>query len=171
MNIFMFIFLLPAFAGGKDCNQIKDHRTFYLCSIEKHPLSKVADMKANEGAALYEQASQWKNPELSLKSVAGSVAGEMTGTTEVNASVSLSQLWQRGRRLEVAENERKISNVSARDSFLNVKKEVIRSTFRWRQIEDEQGLIGETLKTFSTIQSQLRGRRIRVSLRQDCVTG
>lgn len=150
-----------ALAGDDNCTQITSYKDFYRCSLKQHPLSEAAKLKAQEGDAYLEQAAQWKNPDLELKTVGGSRAGENVGSTELTVSVPLSQLWTRDAKTDLAKAEQRKSEIEAQDTVLSVKKELIRDLYRLRQIDEEIALAEETLKTFGTIQSQFRGRRAR----------
>lgn len=161
MLLFYILTTSLAFGAGGNCAAIQSHRDFYACSLQKHPLSEVAGLKAKEGEAFLEQAGQWRNPDLDLRTVTGDRAGEKVGSTELTVAIPLTQLWTRGARTSVAEAEKKRSEIDAKDMLLGVKKDLIRDIYRLRQIDDERALLDETLTTFAKIGKQLRGRRAR----------
>lgn len=158
---FIFLFVSLAFAQGPDCNSVRNHKDFYLCSLSKHPLFEVSKLKAQEGEALVERAGQWENPELSYKSVSGDNQGDKVKSEEISANVSLSQLWQREARKDVAKAEEKIAKIESRETLLNAKKSLIRDLYRLRQIEEELELTNEALTTFETIRKQFKSRLVR----------
>lgn len=150
-----------AFAAGPDCANIKSYKDFYLCSLNKHPYFEISNLKAKEGDALVDRAGQWENPEVAVKSVSGSNAGESMGSTEVSAAISVSQVWQRGAKVKVAEAEKKIANIESKESILTAKKSLIRDLYRLRQIDVESDLAMEAISTFEKIKRQYQGRRAR----------
>lgn len=159
LSILMTLSLV--FANDGSCAKIANYKDFYLCSLKKHPLSEVAALKAREGEAYLEQAGQWQNPNLDLKTVSGHSGGEQVGSTELAIAVPLTQIWTRGAKTSLAEAEKKRVEVDAKGLLLGAKKELIRDIYRLRQIQDESLLVDETLKTFGTIQKQIRGRRVK----------
>lgn len=158
LSVLLFAF---AFAGETNCNQIANYKDFYQCSLKRHPLSEVANLKTLEGEAFIEQAGQWQNPDLDVKSVAGSKAGEQVGSTELSVAVPVSQLWKKGARMSLAEAEKKRSDLDAKGTLLDVKKSLIKDLYRLGQINHEMELVDETLSAFGTIQRQFRSRKAR----------
>lgn len=155
--------LLASFANAKEsnCNSINTYKDFYTCSLAKHPLFEVSNLKKKEGEALVERAGQFENPFVALKSVGGENAGERVGSSELDATVSVSQFWKREARKSVAEAEKKITDIESKEMILGAKKSLVRDLYRLRQIEEELDLANEALSTFSKIESQFRNRRAR----------
>lgn len=148
-------------AGQRDCTTVDSYKDFYFCSLERHPKYEISKLKVTEGEAAVEKASQWQNPEVSLKSTGGDKAGEKVGETELEATISVSQLWVRGSRKDIAEAEKKIANIESQESLLNAQKELIKDLYRLRQLNTELELVNETLATFDTIRKQYRGKLAR----------
>lgn len=160
--IFYILFLFGA--GGwaqSKCNDIKSFREFYFCSLERHPKYEISKLKTQEGEAFVEKASQFQNPEMSLKSTSGDRAGEKVGSTELEVSFSATQLWTRPAQKEIAEADKKIANIESKQTLLSVQKELIKDLYRFRQIDDELELVTETINAFQTIRSQFKGRKVR----------
>lgn len=161
MILSLFFLVNSTFAQGTNCSNIKNYKDFYRCSLEKHPKFEVSRLKAEEGSALEEKASQWKNPDLDMKSVLGTNAGESVGSTEVSLSIPLNQIWVRGAQQDLASAEKRIVNIEAKETLLEAKKSLIKDLYRMRQIDDEMELSDEVLKAFDTIRKQFRGRLAR----------
>jgi len=140
---------------------MKNHKDFYYCSLEKHPKYEISKLKELEGDSLVDKASQWQNPDATLKSVTGSKAGEQVGGTELEMTFSISQTWIRSAQKEIAEADKKISNIEAKETLLSVQKELIKDLYRLRQVDIELDLVNETLATFDTIRKQYRGKLAR----------
>lgn len=160
----MFIFMLLVHFAKADqvsCSTIKSFKDFYLCTLEKHPKYSVSKLKVAEGEAAVEKASQWQNPEVSLKSTGGDRAGEKVGSTELAATFSVSQLWMRGSRKELAEAEKRIVGIESMESLLSAQKGLIKDLYRLRQLDTELELVNETLLTFDTIRKQYKGKLAR----------
>lgn len=156
-----FFFGSAAHAAADPCVKSASYQTFYQCTLQKHPKMAIAQEKVREAEAVYERAAQWKNPDLALKSVGGSQAGESVGNTEVTLLIPVSQLWTRGAQKSVASAEKRVVEVEAKQTLIEFKEELIRDLYRLRQIEDDLELVNETLDAFSTIQKQLGARRAR----------
>lgn len=154
---------MMSFAYGEFelCAQVHSFKDFYKCSIEKHPKFRISQLKAEEGAAAVEKASQWENPELSIKSLGGDKAGEKMGETELEATVSVSQLWLRSSRQDIAEAEKKLTQVESQEMRLELQKQMIRDLYRMRQLMGELELVSETLETFSSIRKQYQSKFVR----------
>lgn len=148
-------------ASQRDCATIVSYKDFYFCSLEKHPKYEISRLKVTEGEAAVEKASQWQNPEVSLKSTGGDKAGEKVGATELETTISVSQLWLRSSKKDIAEAEKKIANIESQESLLNAQKELIKDLYRLRQLNTELELVNETLTTFETIRKQYRGKLAR----------
>ncbi|GIL17062.1 MAG: hypothetical protein BroJett040_08130 [Oligoflexia bacterium] len=161
MVILLSLLMSIAHASELNCNDIKTFKTFYYCSLERHPKFEIAKLKSKEGDAIVEKATQWQNPEFGLKSTTGSNAGETVGATELEVSFSISQLWQREEQKQIAVADKKIANIEAKESLLSVQKELIKTLYRLRQIESELDLVAETINTFEMIKKQYRSRAVR----------
>lgn len=161
MYIFISLLMSVVHASELNCNDIKTFKTFYYCSLERHPKFEIAKLKSKEGDAIVEKATQWQNPEFGLKSTAGNNAGETVGATELEVSFSVSQLWQRTEQKQIADADKKIANIDAKEVLLSVQKELIKNLYRLRQIESELDLVAETINTFDTIKKQYRSRAVR----------
>lgn len=157
----LFLTFSLAVAAGDACESPRDYKTFYACSLKRHPLSEAANLKAQEGEAYLDQAAQWENPSLDMKTVTGTNGGENVGSTEITVAIPLTQLWTRAAKNSLAMADKKKTEIEAMDTLLGVKKDLIRDVYRLRQIEHEAGLIKETLDTFATIQRQFKSRRAR----------
>ncbi|MGE3262652.1 MAG: TolC family protein [Bacteriovoracia bacterium] len=155
------LYASPAFAQKNDCSKIANYHDFYHCTLERHPRMSLTVEKRREGEAALSKSGQWINPAITLKSVGGSLAGESSGSTEVDVSFPISQLWTRGSQKAVGSAEKRLAEVEADVSLSDLKKELLKDLFRLRQIEDDYEMVNETLDTFGTIQKQLQGRRAR----------
>lgn len=144
-----------------DCSKIRNYHDFYKCSLQKHPEFEISKLKVKEADAVLSQASQWQNPNLEVKSVAGTNAGENAGSTEVSLAVSVSQLWTRGAIKDIGRAEKKIAEIESQVNLLDVKKQLIRDLFRFRQVDEEIELLNETMAAFEKIRNQFKGRLAR----------
>lgn len=152
---------ISAWAAPDYCGSVRNFQEFYQCTLEKHPRMAIAREKTNEADAVYERAAQWKNPDLNVKTVGGKIAGENNGSTEVTVLVPASQLWIRGAQKDMAEAEKRVIEVEAKQTILEFKKEIIGDLIRARQIDESLDVVNETLDAFKTIQGQLNARRAR----------
>lgn len=161
MFIYLSILLNLAQANSPDCNNIKTFKQFYFCTLERHPKFEISKLKFHEGDAIVEKATQWQNPEFGLKSTTGDFAGEKVGSTELEMSFSLSQLWLRDDLKNIAEADKKIATIEAKETLYSVKKELIKNLYRFRQLEAELELVDETITTFDAIKRQFKSRAVR----------
>ncbi|NUM58657.1 MAG: TolC family protein [Bdellovibrionaceae bacterium] len=144
--------------AATQCEKVNSFKEFYFCTLQKHPKFEISNLKLNEADAIVEKASQFENPDISIKSISGSYAGENIGSTELSLNISASQIWKRGPIIEMAEAEKKITKIESNQTLLEVKKTLIKDLYRLRQINDELELITETLTTFEAIQKQFKSR-------------
>lgn len=160
--MFLILFFIQnASAGDFDCSKIRSYHDFYECSLQKHPQYEVSKLKIKEGEALLDQSAQWQNPDLEVKSVAGKNAGENEGSTEIDLAISVSQLWVRGAKKDIGRAQKKIAEIESQENLLEVKKQLIKDLFRFRQVESELELVNEALDAFDKIKKQFRGRLAR----------
>jgi hypothetical protein len=160
--VFLLLFWVSAASAVEiKCDAIKSHQDFFACSLGKHPKLEIAQLRAKEGDALIAKASQWENPEVLVKSVAGTQTGENVGSTEVALNIPISQFWVRRPLKNVAQAEKRLGEIEAQQSLIEVKKELIRDLYRFRQIDDDFELVDETLEAFEKLRKQLAGRRAR----------
>ncbi len=158
---FIILLLQTAFAADVDCSKIKTYHDFYECSLQKHPQFEISKLKMKEGDALLDQASQWQNPDLEVKSVAGKNAGENEGSTEIGLAIPISQVWVRGAKKDIGRAEKKIAEIESQVNMLDVKRELIKDLFRFRQVDSELNLVNEALEAFEKIKKQFKGRLAR----------
>ena len=110
--------------------------------------------------ALRDKVTQFSNPELSLRTVGGKNAGEEVGSTEISATVDVSNLvFKRPAISEMGRSEEKLGNALADEEEFRAKSTIIRDLFRYRQIEDESALVNEALEAFGKIIGQFRSRK------------
>ena len=159
--LFYLILINIVLASEINCDVVATSKDFFNCTLKKHPRPEIAKLQIKAAEANIEKASQFKNPELSLKSVAGSQAGENVGSTELVLAIPLSQAWTRGPQIEVAGVEKKIAEIENLQLVTNIKKDLMRDLYRLRQIDDEFEIINETIETYSAIRKQLSSRRVR----------
>lgn len=154
----LLIYFLTHFslAKAEDCKTIASYKDFYFCTLQKHPNFEISKLKTNEGEALVDKASQFENPEIGLKSVSGSYAGENVGSTELTVNLSMSQIWRRIPVKKMAESEKKLKEIESKEILLSVKKTLIRDLYRFRQIDDELELLRETLTAFEAVKRQYK---------------
>lgn len=153
---FSFVFSF-ALAAPANCDAPRDHREFYACSVEKHPLSKAASLGAREGDALAERAGQWRNPNLDARFL----NGDGSSSTELGLTFPVSELWLRGPRAAVGEAERRLAALDAHASGTAVRTGLIRDLYRLQHLAHEREIVDETLRTYRTIRRQIQGRRAR----------
>lgn len=160
----MYYFLLMAFLSlskAHDCKEIKSYKDFYFCTLEKHPKYEISKLRAVEAAASIEKANQWQNPELSLKTISGDKAGERVGSTEIEATISVSQFWIRSSKVKIADVDNRIADIDSRLTVLKIQVEILKDLYRLRQLISEIELVNETLVTYEKIKEQLKSRIVR----------
>ena len=127
-------FLAASTGFAKNCNLIQNTRELYECTLENHPDFKSAILTKESASASRDKATQWPNPELSVKSVAGENAGEKVGGTEVNLTISLTDLLVKRPALsKTGRSEEKAINVEAQEQEFKAKASVIRDLYRYRR--------------------------------------
>lgn len=161
LKLFTLFIISSAYAEEQNCERIKNYHSFYECSISKHPSFSISKLKKQEGDAVLDKSTQWKNPEFELKSIGGENAGEKVGSTEISASVSVSQLWIKGAERDLGQAEKRIADIESQETLMNAKKEVLKNLFRYRQIEEELELTSEAVDSFEKLIKQYRGRLAR----------
>jgi outer membrane protein TolC len=157
----LFALVTSALAVGNACEGISTYVEFYQCTLQRHPRLAIAQEKIKEAEAVYDKASQWRNPDFAVKSVGGSLAGERVASTELTLLVPMAQFWTRGPQKGVASARRVVVEVEAKEALVDFKEELIKELYRLRQIEDDLELLNETLSAFSTILGQFRSRKAR----------
>lgn len=140
---------------------MKDYKEFYYCSLQKHPEFEISKLKIEEASAALDKATQWDNPELDVKTISGTNAGENVGGTEVSLSIPISQIWTRSGKKSVGYAEKKIVEIESQETLLGVRKSLVKDLYRIRQVEDELSIVNESLDAFERIKNQLKGRLAR----------
>lgn len=162
MTSFLLLLLLqPSWASDANCEKIATYHDFFECSLQRHPEFEASRLKVREGDAIREQALQWENPSVNMKTVTGKQAGENVGDTEVDLTVSVSQLWTRGAKKAIGEADKKIAEIDSLSNLLTVKRQLIKDLYRFRQVDSELSLVKEALDAFDRIKTQYRGRLAR----------
>ena len=157
---FTLLFVSTGFA--KNCNLIQNTRELYECTLENHPDFKSAILTKESASASKDKATQWPNPELSVKSVTGENAGEKVGETEVNLTISISDLLiKRPALSKTGRAEEKVINVQAQEQEFKAKASVVKHLYRYRQLLNEVGLVDEAIATFGKLEQQFKSRRAR----------
>lgn len=157
----IFVLVSPVNAESRSCERMTSHVDFYECTLQRHPKVAIAEERTREAEAIYDKATQWQNPDMAVKSIGGNQAGESLGTTEVALLIPLSQVWTRGAQKSVASAEKRMLEVEAKQTLVDIKKTLILDLYRLRQIEDDLELVNETLGAFETIEKQLGSRKAR----------
>lgn len=155
---FLASLLWSGFAFAQtDCARVKTHQDFYRCSLQKHPDFQISELKKSEAEALFQQAGQWKNPEIEFQNIK---AGSAT-TTEASLSVPVSQLWTRGPQLAVGQAEQKLSELEAAETLLKARKSLVLDLYRLRQLQTEIEVVNESIESFEKIRRQFKNRPAR----------
>jgi len=145
-----------------DCTAAKGAIQFYECAIQSHPQFKAATVSEGLAEAYEDRARQLPNPEVSISSVKGTNLGETRGTTEISASLNLTELLiKRSANIQVGNADKRLAKVESEEMMFSVKQQVIRDLYRYRQVVEELELINEVLSTFRKIESQIAGRKAR----------
>lgn len=159
---FLGLFFISSIALANDCSSIVDTKSAYECILENHPDFRSAELTKESANASYSKATQWPNPELTAKSVAGDNAGEKVGGTELSLSISITDLLIK--RYAFSKNgraEEKAALVDAEDQSFKVKSSIVKDLYRYRQLLNELELTEEAISTFDKIEHQFRSRQSR----------
>lgn len=159
--ILLTLFLSHVRADDSTCSQVRTYQQFISCSVERHPALGVSKLKIQEGDALLGQSGQFENPDLEVKSVSGENGGEKVGSTELSLSIPISQLWKKGAERDVGRAAQRIAEIESKELVMKVQKEILKDTYRLRQVETELSLVTEAIGSFEKIEGQFRGRRAR----------
>jgi hypothetical protein len=144
------------------CPTLKSPKDLYQCALVNHPDFKSAALTMDAAEASKEKVTRWPNPELSMKSVNGDVAGENVGSTELAVSLDITELLVKRPALsQLGRSEQKALSVEAHEREFSSKLQIIKFLHRYRQILDEIELLNEALGTFQKIEGQLKSRRAR----------
>lgn len=144
------------------CNSIQSTRELYECTLESSPDFKSAILTKESASASRDKTTQWPNPELSVKSVTGENAGEKVGGTEINLTMSLTDLLVKRPALsKTGKSEEKVINIEAQEQEFNAKASILRDLYRYRQLLNEVDLVDEAIGAFEKIEQQFRSRRAR----------
>ncbi|MBK9294517.1 MAG: TolC family protein [Oligoflexia bacterium] len=144
------------------CKAIKSTRDLYGCILQNHPDYKSSQVNHEIASAARAKINQWPNPQVSLKSVAGTRAGENNGSTEVGVTVDLTEwLVKRPALSGLGKSEEKSLKVDAEEKEFKVKLQVIKDLYRLRQLTEELEIATDAMGTFSKIENQFKSRRAR----------
>lgn len=144
------------------CASARTPSELYGCLIESHPVMslKASTERIREG--LLDQASQFENPSLDLRTVTGTAGGETTGATELNLSLPVSSyVIGRGAKQDLARAEGRAQELELERELHDTRREALRDLHRLRQVGEELALVTEALETFGSIERQLRRRAAR----------
>lgn len=145
-----------------ECESAKTAFDLYECALKVHPQHRAAVISQGLGEAYEDRARQWPNPELSVRSTSGKNAGENMGGTELDVSISVSDLViNRSAKIDLGKAERKLAQVEAEEYTFKAKQQLIRDLYRYRQVSEELSSVTEALEAFRKIESQFTSRRAR----------
>lgn len=159
----LFCVLISSGASAKAlCQDARTASELYLCTIQNHPHQTLKDQTKVTADALINQAKQFDNPTLDVKSVAGTVSGEAMGATEVSVTLPISSyVLGRAPKIEQAQADAKQIQNDFDEEIFKIKSDLIKDFYRLRQVADELGMVEEALGAFSSVERQLRSRPAR----------
>ncbi|MEK6555459.1 MAG: TolC family protein [Bdellovibrionota bacterium] len=161
--IFNFIIMWPLGAWAQNsCLSSKRADELYNCILKYHPAEKAAQLSHEMATPGRERRTQLPNPELSYKSVSGDEAGGRVESTEVELTIDLTDLLvKRSALSKSGRAEEKMLRVQADEESFQVRSQIIKDLYRYRQLKEELELADEALQTFSKIAGQYRARKAR----------
>ena len=160
--ITVFIILISSIAYASSCSEIKDTPALYSCAIEKYPDYQVSQMTKASAKASRAKVTQFPNPELSLETSSGKVAGENVGSTEISVSFDITKLAiTRPAIYKAGKATEKLVKIEAAEQELKARSSLLRDIYRYRQVLDELEFVEEALSAFSKIEGQFKRRRAR----------
>lgn len=165
-RFFLFFMLFAAIPdaaiAAMDCGRMENAKAFFQCSTAKHPGSSISEATMQAAEAASSKGGQFLNPELSLKNTVGRNGGEKIASLEGSILFPLSDyLFLRTYRSDSADAEKLLLETEAKEMDFELKRSVIKDMYRYRQLQSEDALVDETLKTFASIERQFKSRRAR----------
>ncbi len=148
--------------NGARCGRIANPMDFYQCSLSKHLGVQVAENTKAAADAALSKAGQFLNPEFDFKNMMGNSGGERTASVEAALNFPLSDYFYiRSTRVASGEADKLLLETESKEIDFNVRRELIKDIFRYRQLLAEYALAEETLTTFERIERQFKSRRAR----------
>lgn len=162
-SVLLAIFLLgrSAFGAspGAGCEgAVLDLTSLFGCADQLSPEVRRAALELEQVKLQLNANVQWRNPEFSVNSFSGSVAGSRQTETDLVLGVPIELGGKIGARRELS----KASIVQAEAALLaarsTLRKELLIAIYRVRQLRRELNIVGESIKTFGTLIKQFSGR-------------
>lgn len=162
----IFALSLPVFILSKqafaDCSVAKNTYDFYECALQSHPQYKAAVVSSGLADAYEDKAKQLPNPEVTVSSNKGRNLGESTGSSEITATLNLTELLvKRGAYIKIGNAEKRLAKVESEELTFSAKQQLIRDLYRYRQVLEEYELVTEALGAFRKIEGQFASRKAR----------
>lgn len=142
-----------AWAKTEACGNVTTYQQIIACAESRSPEVLRAESMVNAKRAATGAATQLLNPELSVESV--------KDETDVSLAFPIELGGKRKGRKEVAEGE---AGRAEQELFLakaQVRKQTLLKLLRLRQFYSEQGLMEESLETFTKLVKQYESRPLR----------
>lgn len=165
-NLYLILIVATAYgqnaiaAPAAPCPRMASAAEFYSCMLQRHPKMLAAESLQSAAEASLDKASQFTNPELSVKNTSGKNGGETIASLEMSLNFPVSDyLFGRGARKKVGASDKLLLETEAKEQSFETKNQVILDLYRYRQISNEWTFVDEVLETFARIEKQFKSRR------------
>ncbi len=153
------MFLAPVVAGAEElCHAVNNANQLVLCAESRSPEVLKAESYLNAKRATVGQSSQLLNPELSSEYVAGKNSGQNQSEFDLSLAFPIEVGGGRSARKALAESEVKKAEAELTKIRAEVRKQVILYLTRLRQLNEEAGMVDESIAVFAKLVRQYQQR-------------
>lgn len=153
------IFLIPAGSYAEDCPAtIRSVRDVLTCADTKAPEVQQARLELVEARLQVQARGQWRNPDVSVTSFSGRVAGSRQSETDFMLGIPVELGGKIAARKALGQAGVEQAQASLFASRAKVKAITMLNLHRLRQIKHELSIVDESIETFDKLNRQYGGR-------------
>lgn len=159
-----WFFLLLLHMGGLEasakaaCAPLKSYQEILACAEARSPEVQSAELEVERSKIQVDAAGQWRNPELSVETFQGKVAGEKRSETDISLGVPIEIGGKLSAKTAMAQGGVAMTEAKLYETRAKVKAQVLLKLHRLRQVVHEQHIATEAIGTFSKLVTQYGSR-------------
>ncbi len=157
--VYCVLFLSSVAEAQMDCKKFSSYQDILQCAEERAPEARKAQLEAEQARARIGAAGQWRNPEVTVDSVSGTVGGQKQGETEFALGIPLELSGQISSRRAIAEGGAALADLRFTMAKANARADALLKLHRLRQLTHEREVIEESIATFAKLISQYAQRK------------